>query len=156
MKTLLLAAVAASLAVVGTSLAAGSSAATGRVQTIHTIMKSTAFTAVDADHNGKKSVGDYIVQQVVHVDPSTGKKVGTGVAICTQVTPNGSLYDCQADDVLPGGELREAGSFTVGKTWQFSILGGSGRFDGASGSVDGTWLDPRLTRSKDVFTIKLA
>ena len=143
-------------AVLVPSLAAGSSAAGGQVQTIHTIMKTTAFTEVDADRNGKESVGDYTVTQVVHLDPGTGKKVGTGVAICTQVTPNGDLFDCQGNDVLPGGELREAGRFTVGKTWHLSILGGSGRFDGASGSVDGTWLNSKLTRSKDVFTIKLA
>jgi len=81
-------------------------------------------------------------------------EIGTGVAICTQVNADGSLFDCQGSDVLPGGELREAGRFTIGKTWQLSILGGSGRYDGASGSVDGTWLDPQLTRSRDVFTIK--
>jgi hypothetical protein len=46
---------AASLAVVGTPLA-GSSVATGQMDTIHTIMKTTAFTEVDADHNCKAKV----------------------------------------------------------------------------------------------------
>jgi hypothetical protein len=123
---------------------------------IHTIMKSTARTTIDADHNGKPSVGDYIVDQVIHVDPATGKQVGTGVAICTQVTSNGSLYDCQGSDVLPGGELRESGRFfTLGKTWRFAIVGGTGKFDGASGSVTGTWLDPKFSKSRDVFWIKV-
>jgi hypothetical protein len=144
------------LAILVPSLAAGSSVGTGDVQTIHTIMKTIAFTEVDADGNGKASVGDYTVTRVVHVDPVTGKKVGSGVAICTQITPNGDLFDCQGSDVLPGGELREAGRFTVGKTWRLSILGGSGRFDGASGAVDGTWLNSKLTRSRDVFRVRFS
>jgi hypothetical protein len=152
--TLRAAVVAAVLvAVLVPALAAGSSSH-GGVQTVRTIQQTTAFTSVDADHDGTASIGDYSVAQVVHLDPATGKQIGTGVAICTQVTADGSLFDCQGSDVLPGGELREAGRFTIGKTWHLSILGGSGRYDGASGSVDGTWLDPQLTRSRDVFTIK--
>jgi hypothetical protein len=104
--------------------------------------------------DGKASVGDYSVAQVVHVEPKSGKQIGTGVAICTQVTADGSLFDCQGSDVFPGGELRESGRFTSGKTWHLSIVGGSRRYDGASGSVDGTWLDPQFTQSRDIFTIK--
>jgi hypothetical protein len=136
------------------ALATGSSGHGSGVRTIHTIQQTTAYTSVDADHDGTASIGDYSVAQVVHLDPTTSKQVGTGVAICTQVTADGSLFDCQGSDVLPGGELREAGRFTIGETWHLSILGGSGRYDGASGSVDGTWLDPQLSRSRDVFTIR--
>jgi hypothetical protein len=142
------------IAVLVPALASGSSNGSGSVQTIRTIMQTTAYTSVDADHNGTASVGDYSVAQVIHLDPKTGKQIGTGVAICTQVDADGSLFDCQGSDVFPGGELREAGKFTIGKTWHLSILGGSGRYDGASGSVDGTWLDPQLTRSRDVFMIQ--
>ena len=66
-----------------------------------------------------------------------------------------TLFDCQGSDVFAAGELREAGRFTLGKTWRLSILGGSGKYDGASGSVDGTWLDAKATRSRDVFTVTL-
>ena len=145
----------AAAAAVSCGLASAADRGSGPTVTIHTIMKSTARTMIDADHNGKPSVGDYYVDQVIHVDPATGRQVGTGVAICTQVTSNARLYDCQASDVLPGGELREAGRFTLGKTWRFAIVGGSGRFDGASGSVTGTWLDSQFTKSRDVFGIKL-
>ena len=134
------------------ALASGSSSK-GTDSTIHTLMKTVAFTTVDADHNGKASVGDYSVARVIHVDPSTGKHVGTGVAICTQVNAAGTLFDCQGSDVLPGGELREAGRLVPAATWHLSIVGGSGKFDGASGSVDGVWLDKNATRSRDVFSI---
>jgi streptogramin lyase len=153
--TLRVALVAAVLvAVLLPALATGSSSRGSAVRTMHTIQQAAAYTSVDADHDGTASIGDYSVAQVVHLDPTTGKQIGTGVAICTQVTADGSLFDCQGSDVLPGGELREAGRFTIGKTWHLSILGGSGRYDGASGSVDGTWLDPQLSRSRDVFTIR--
>jgi hypothetical protein len=142
------------IAVLVPTLASGSSSRGHDVQTVRTIQQTAAFTSVDADHNGTASIGDYSVAQVVHLDPTTGKQIGTGVAICTQVDADGTLFDCQGSDVLPGGELREAGKFTIGKTWHLSILGGSGRYDGASGSVDGTWLDPQLSRSRDVFTIR--
>ena len=145
--------VAVLVAVLVPALATGSSTRGGATRTIRTIQQTTAYTSVDADHDGTASIGDYSVAQVVHLDPTTGKQIGTGVAICTQVTADGSLFDCQGSDVLPGGELREAGRFTIGTTWHLSILGGSGRYDGASGSVDGTWLDPQLSRSRDVFTI---
>ena len=55
--------------------------------------------------------------QVVHLDPTTGKQgPGTGVAICTQVDADGSLFDCQGADVFPGGEHAKR-RFTIGKTW---------------------------------------
>ena len=124
--------------------------------TIRTLMKAVAFTSVDADHNGKPSVGDYSVVRVVHVNPRTGKQIGTGTAICTQVNTAGTLLDCQGSDVFPGGEIREAGRFTLAKKRQLSILGGSGIYDGASGSVNGTWLDPKYTKSSVTFQITKA
>src|SRR5450432_1138030 len=120
---------------------------------IRTLMKTIAFTSVDADHNGKPSVGDYTVVQVVHVNPTTGKQIGTGTAICTQINAAGTHLDCQGSDIFAGGEIREAGRFGLGKKWQVSILGGSGIYNGASGRVDGKWLDAKFTKSSDVFTI---
>ena len=116
-------------------------------------MRTTAYTTIDADHNGKPSVGDYSIARVVHIDPQSGRQVGTGVAICTQIAAAATVFDCRGSDSLPGGELREAGKFTLAKTWHLSILGGSGRYDGASGSVDGTWLDAKATKSRVLFTI---
>ncbi len=145
--------IAAVLLVAGVvpALAAGSAK---NATTFRTLMKSAAFTMVDADHNGKPSVGDYSVAQVVHVDPKSGKRLGTGTAICTQVDKVGALLDCQGSDVFAGGEIREAGRFVPGKTWRLSIVGGSGIYDGASGSVSGTWLDPKFSKSADVFAVK--
>ena len=153
-KTMFLAVVVLAAALVP-ALASGSSDH-GTSATIHTLMKSVAFTTIDADHNGKASVGDYSVAQVIHVDPSTGTRIGTGVAICTQVNAAGTLFDCQGSDVFSGGELREAGRLVPAATWHLSIIGGSGKYDGASGSVDGVWLDRNATRSRDVFSIAVS
>jgi hypothetical protein len=120
---------------------------------IKTIQQSTAYTSVDADRDGKPSVGDYSIAQVVHLSPRTGKPIGGGSAICTQVNAGGSPFDCQGQDHFAGGEIREAGRFTISKGFRLAILGGTGIYQGASGELNGTWLDRKLTRSRDVFTI---
>jgi hypothetical protein len=133
--------------------AAASSGGPPDVKIIKTIQRAAAFTTVDADHNGKPSIGDYSVAQVVHLSPKTGKAIGGGTAICTQVNASGSLFDCQGEDHFAGGEIREAGRFTISKGFRLAILGGTGIYEGASGELNGTWLDSKFTRSRDVFTI---
>ena len=124
------------------------------VTTVKTIQRGIAFTSIDADHNGKPSVGDYSVAQVVHLSPKNGKVIGGGTAICTQINASGSLFDCVGEDHFAGGEIREAGRFTISKSFRLAILGGTGVYQGASGELDGTWLDSKLSRSRDVFTIR--
>ena len=105
-------------------------------------------------HYGKASVGDHSIAQVVHVSPKTGKVIGGGTAICTQINHRGTSFDCQGEDHFAGGEIREAGRFTFGRTFRLAILGGTGIYQGASGELKGTWLDKELTKARDVFTIR--
>jgi len=126
----------------------------GSVTTITTIQKGTAFTAIDVDHDGKPSIGDVTIAEVVHVSPKTGKRIGAGTAVCTQINAAGTHFDCQGEDHFAAGELREAGSFTVSKGFRLAILGGTGAYQGASGELEGTWLDSKLTKAHDVFTIR--
>jgi len=121
--------------------------------TIRTIQQGTAFTTVDADHNGKPSIGDYSIAAVVHLSPTTKKPIGGGTAICTQINAAGTLFDCQGEDHFAGGEIREAGRFTISKGFRLAILGGTGIYQGVSGELAGTWLDAKLTKARDVFTM---
>ena len=124
------------------------------VTTIKTIQQAVAFTSIDADHNGKPSVGDYSIAQVVHLSPKSGKPIGGGTAICTQIDAAGSLYDCQGEDHFAGGDIREAGRFRIAKGFRLAILGGTGVYQGAAGELNGTWLDAKLTKARDIFTIR--
>jgi hypothetical protein len=82
------------------------------------------------------SVGDQIVQRAAYLDAS-GKRVGALDLVCT-VTRSGSLAkaaeQCTATATLPGGTLALAtgGSFDVHEA---AIVGGTGRFAGAGGTV---------------------
>ena len=49
--------------------------------TIKTLMTVTSATAVDADHNGKPSVGDYTIFRAVHRSPSTARVIGGGTGV---------------------------------------------------------------------------
>jgi len=134
--------------------AAASSTPGAAVTTIKTIQKASAFTTIDADHNGKASIGDYSVAEVIHVSPKTGKVIGGGTAICTQINTAGTRFDCVGEDHFAGGEIREAGRFTLAAGFRLAVLGGTGVYQGASGELRGTWLDTKLTRARDVFTIR--
>jgi hypothetical protein len=141
-------------ALVVASAGAASAPTPGAVTLIKTIQKGTAFTTIDADHDGKASIGDYSIGTVVHVSPKTGKVMGGGTAICTQINATGTRFDCQGEDHFAGGQIREAGRFTFARTFRLAILGGTGIYEGASGELKGTWLDKQLTKARDVFTIR--
>jgi hypothetical protein len=122
---------------------------------LHLMIKVTATTPVDVDGSGDASIGDTLIEQgdLYTADGST--KVGDGYAVCTQVTADQSLYDCQGSDLLPGGEIREAGRVTDPSTFTWAVLGGTGKYVGVGGSVTGTSIDATtidytisLTRSR--------
>jgi hypothetical protein len=96
------------------------------------------------------SVGDRIVQHDVYLD-GAGKRVGSLELVCT-VTRGGSFAkaaeQCMATATLPGGTLALAtgGGFGV---HQAAIVGGTGRFAGARGTV--TTEPSRGRTNRDVF-----
>ena len=142
------------LAVLGaTSLASAAPKAARSTVTIKTLMDVTSATPVDADHNGKPSIGDYTIFRAVHHDPSTARVVGGGTAICTQIDAQGTLFDCIGEDHFAGGDIREAFRFGLSKSFKIGILGGTGVYQGAYGELNGTWLDSKETKARAVFTI---
>ena len=112
-----------------------------KTKQLHLMIKVTATTAVDVDGSGGASVGDTLVEQGDLYTADGKTKVGDGYAVCTQVTADQSIYDCQGSDSLSGGEIREAGRFTDPNTFTWAVLGGTGRFTGVGGSVTGTTID---------------
>src|SRR4051812_20880750 len=69
----------------------------------------TAYTPVDVDGDNKVSVGDELVLQANDYDKPGGTQIGTGTVTCIVIDATAGNYDCQGSDVLPGGEIREAG-----------------------------------------------
>jgi hypothetical protein len=105
---------------------------------LHLTIKVTATTNVDVDGSGGATIGDTLVEFGDLYTPDGKTKVGDSYAVCTQVTADQSIYDCQGSDRLPGGEIREAGRAVDPAAFTWAILGGTGKYTGAGGTVSGT------------------
>jgi hypothetical protein len=93
-------------------------------------------TKLTSNGPARLSVGDQIVQHANYLNGS-GKRVGSLELVCT-VTRGGSFAkaaeQCVATATLPGGTLAlsTGGGFDVHEA---AVLGGTGRFAGARGTV---------------------
>src|SRR5690242_14056482 len=133
-----------------------SAAPAGTVRVIHTIITNVVTTPVDVDGTGGPSVGDQLLFTNDLLSGRTHRKIGTGHAICTQLNEAGTLYDCQGSDRLPGGEIREAGTNDAssdGLSFRWAIIGGTGAFRDARGTVHGTFTDATFTRARYVLKV---
>jgi hypothetical protein len=110
---------------------------------------------VDADRNGKPSIGDYEVGASLFTDPRSGKTLGRGTVVCTQINASGTLYQCQGQSRFAGGDIMDAGRFdATSKTFATAVVGGTGVYAGASGTHTGRWLDAKFARASVVFTLR--
>jgi hypothetical protein len=116
---------------------------------------STAFTQVDVNGDGKLSVGDELVLQTNDYDKPGGKQVGTGTVTCVTIDATAGNYDCQGSDVLPGGEIRESGRVLGSDPTHFhwAVTGGTDKYRGVLGQLDGTFVDSQLTQATITFTL---
>jgi hypothetical protein len=115
----------------------------------------TSTTPIDVDGDSKSSVGDELVILIKDFDRPGGTQIGTGTATCILVDTTAGVYDCQGSDVLPGGEIREAGRLLGSDPTHlhWAIIGGIDRYRGASGQVDGTFTDAQLTQLDTSVTL---
>ena len=141
------------IALVAAPAALGSS---NNSRTISAIAKGAGITFVDADSSGKASIGDYEVGRSVFVNPKSGKEIGRGSVVCTQIDATGIVfYQCQGVTHLTGGDIVTAGPFTASaKTFTLAVTGGTGVYEHVRGLLTTTWLDPRFTRARVVFTLE--
>jgi hypothetical protein len=115
----------------------------------------TSFTPVDVDGDGKASVGDAIVLLTADYDKQGGTQIGSGTVTCVATDIAANNYDCQGSDVLPGGEIREAGR-AVGSDpthFHWAVIGGTERYSGARGQLDGTFVDAQLSQATATFSL---
>lgn len=143
--------VAATASLVTTIVLAGQSSATAAG---NTLVVNEKFTGLNTDDIGKKgpSIGDRLTFRS-KVTAIGGKKLGIAGGDCIQIrgtTETNALYHCTGTYDLDGGDIFAGGLFTFGKkvnTW--SILGGTGKYRGASGQASFTTVSE--DSFKDVF-----
>jgi hypothetical protein len=132
---------------------ASSSGQSGHTHQLKVFAKTSAIE-VDVDGDGKFSVGDEVIGTSIDYDKPHGTQIGTGTFTCVTVDATAGNFDCQGTDVLPGGEIREAGralgSDPMHAHW--AIVGGTGSYAGAGGLLDGTFTDATLAEGYFTFT----
>jgi hypothetical protein len=127
------------------SLAFGSAGTSS--SSVEVIGVAAGIKFVDADGNGKPSVGDYEIGKTKLVDPSSGRTVGSSAVNCAVLNGAGTQYLCSGYNHLAGGEIMVSGYFSVlSKTYRLAIVGGTGQYAGIRGWESGTWLNAKLTK----------
>jgi len=114
----------------------------------------TGLTQVDVDHDAKLSTGDEVIVRAQDYDKQGGTVIGTGTVVCVAVDADAGNFDCQGSDVLAGGEIREAGRVVGADPSHFhwAVVGGTRKYRGVSGQLDGSFVDTDLTNAALVFT----
>jgi hypothetical protein len=146
MRTALLASACVTTAgLVTTALIAGQG--TASAGTGHTLLVHEKFTRTSTQDIGKKgvSMGDRLVF-ATEVRDLKGRKLGIGAGDCVVfggTTDTDAQYNCTESYRLDGDRLFVGGIFAFSsKVNKWVIMGGTGRYRGASGEVDFTTLAP--------------
>jgi hypothetical protein len=130
---------------------ASSSQQSGHTRQLKVFAKTSA-TTVDVDGDGKFSVGDEVIGQAIDYDRPHGTQIGTGTFTCVAVDVTAGDFDCQGSDVLPGGEIREAGR-ALGSDPLHAHWAITGSYIGVGGQLDGTFTDATLAEGNFTFTL---
>jgi hypothetical protein len=138
--------------VAGAAVASVAFGSAGSGRTITATALGTGIALVDADRSGKPSLGDYEVGLSRYVDPKTGKGMGHGSVVCTQTNAAGTEYQCQGVTHFAGGDVSVAGMFSpLAKSFKLAIVGGTGAYAGAKGTLTVRWLARDFSKARDVF-----
>jgi allene oxide cyclase len=137
MKRLLILAVplaATALAVSISASASGPSAPSARATTTVSVVEHAA-TDVTTD-TGKKgdSAGDVLTFANDVYNAQDSAKVGTDEGFCVR-TVKGKTYECTWTTILPGGHLAVQGPFYDARNSTVAIVGGTGRYRNARGTM---------------------
>jgi hypothetical protein len=125
-------AIAAALAAVGALVGWKSAAGTGPA-TIRIVDRQFSYTRVDVGRHGR-SPGDYeVITTLLYNKKITKKPIGSGRQICTFTI--GLNRTCIATIKLPHGQLVASGGLVYRQLYSLAIIGGTGLYDNARGTL---------------------
>jgi hypothetical protein len=154
MKRLLTLIVLAAAAVLVIALAAGGTgaASSGGGKRIAVFERATTDTLVDLPPAGD-SVGDTLTFANEVFDARTGKKVGSDQGQCVR-TVVGEAFECSWTTFLPKGQITVQGPFyDDGSDSTLAIIGGTGAYRNARGSMELRFHNPQGTEFDFVFRV---
>jgi hypothetical protein len=129
----------------------GSHAATGP-STIRITNTEISVTRVDVGAKGKSPGDMEIIRQRLFNRRVTQKPIGTADLICTFVDRK-RLRVCRGTYILPKGKLVVGGSLSYRQFYDLAVLGGTGIYDNARGTLVVTRMAVRPVRDLAVFRL---
>ena len=146
--------VVAVVALAATTAAYSASGSKSDGKTIKALLFYTGLTNVDADHNGKASVGDYAIAPGFFVT-AHGMRMGSVRASCLQMNAGGTEYNCTDVNHFAGGDIISSGRFSpLEKSNREAIIGGTGIYAGMHGTLLTRWLARDFSRAAVTFTLQ--
>ena len=120
--------------------------------TIRVTNREVKVTRVDIGPRGTSPGDTEIVRQRLFDRRNPSKAIGHSDLVCTFVDSR-RLRACRATYVLPRGEIVAGGSLTYRQFYDLAVLGGTGVYDNARGSVTVTRTHRRPVR--DFVVVRL-
>jgi hypothetical protein len=122
------AALAGACAVIGWTSAAGTGPATIRV-----VDRQFRYTRVDIGRHGLSPGDSEVITTLVFNRKLTTRPIGSGRFICTFT--NGLNRTCIVTVTLPRGQLVASGALRYRQFYELAVVGGTGLYDNARGTV---------------------
>lgn len=113
-------------------------AATGPA-TIRITSTQVKYVRVDVGKGGRSPGDTEIIVHLLHNRNITPKAIGHTEFVCTFTID--ISRSCRATYFLPRGKLVTGGSLRFGQIYQLAILGGTGLYDNARGTLTATRID---------------
>jgi hypothetical protein len=143
----------AALAVLTTAvLSGGSTAATGPA-TIQIGARQTSNVRVDLGRDGTSTGDTQIIWYQLYNRRVTSRPIGHAQLVCTFT--RGANRECQGTYVLPKGKLAVSGPIRFRELYELAVVGGTGTYDSARGTLTATRTSRKPWREFLVFRLAL-
>jgi hypothetical protein len=130
----------------------GSSEAATGPATIRITNVQDTVVRVDVGTRGKSPGDMEIIRQRLYNTRVTTRSIGRSELICTFVDRRRSRV-CRGTSFLPTGRIVVGGSLLYRQFYELAVLGGTGLFDNARGSLVVTRMGVRPVRDRMVFRL---
>jgi hypothetical protein len=127
-----------------------SEAGTGKA-TIRITDRELAVTRIDVGARGV-SPGDQEIIRARLLERGTGTTIGRSELVCTFVD-SGRSRSCRGTYILPKGEIVVGGSLLYRQFYDLAVLGGTGLYDNARGTLTVTRTNRKPVRDVIVFRL---
>ena len=127
--------VAGALVLGAASLGEGAAQVTGPAQ-IPISGTQTGYNRVDLGARGPSAGDMEIIRQALYNRRVTSRAIGRGELVCTFTMRNSRV--CRGTYFLPRGRLVVGGSIVFRSVYELAVLGGTGLYDNARGSLTAT------------------